>query len=163
MKRLIRKSELVDEKKCTDGGMTKLYKNPTKEEINDALKDGYDSIRGLISNGEVYCWKGTSMHQFAGEAFGLDILAAGNLRFAFDDLDGWIFDAGGNKTLKETIEMVKSNQGKLANFGDSNFVVEFYNTSDYDNLDFTKIEFHDDEYDMVQFGNFSEAFEFLNN
>ena len=120
MKRLIRKSELVDEKKCTDGGMTKLYKNPTREEINDALKDGYDSIRGLISNGEVYCWKGTSQHQFAGEAFGLDILAAGNLRFAFDDLDGWIFDAGGNKTLKETIEMVK-------------------------------------------FGNFSEAFEFLNN
>ena len=158
MKRLIKKNELVDEKKCSDGGMTKLYKNPTKEEIDDALKDGYDSIRGLISNGEVYCWKGTSMHQFAGEAFGLDILAAENLRFAFDDLDGWIFDAGGNKTLKETIEMVKSNQGKLTNFGDSNFTVEFYNN----NLDFTEIEIYNDEYEMIQFNNFSEAFEFLN-
>ena len=146
MKRLIKKNELVDEKKCADGGMTKLYKNPTKEEIDDALKDGYDSIRGLISNGEVYCWKGTSMHQFAGEAFGLDILAAENLRFAFDDLDGWIFDAGGNKTLKETIEMVKSNQGKLTNFGDSNFTVEFYNVSDYSDLNFTEIEIHNYEF-----------------
>lgn len=163
MKRLIKKNELVDEKKCSDGGMTKLYKNPTKEEIDDALKDGYDSIRGLISNGEVYCWKGTSMHQFAGEAFGLDILAAENLRFAFDDLDGWIFDAGGNKTLKETIEMVKSNQGKLTNFGDSNFTVEFYNVSDYNDLNFTEIEIHNDEFEMIQFNSFSEAFEFLSN
>lgn len=163
MKRLIKKNELVDEKKCTDGGMTKLYKNPTKEEIDDALKDGYDSIRGLISNGEVYCWKGTSLHQFAGEAFGLNILAAENLRFAFDDLDGWIFDAGGNKTLKETIEMVKNDQGKLTNFGDSNFTVEFYNVSDYSNLDFTKFEIYNDEFEMIQFNSFSEAFEFLNN
>lgn len=162
MRRLIKKNELIDEKKCTDGGMTKLYKNPTKEEINDALKDGYDSIRGLISNGEVYCWKGTSLHQFAGEAFGLDILAAENLRFAFDDLDGWIFDAGGNKTLKETIEMVKNNQGKLTNFGDSNFTIEFYNVSDYSDLDFTEIEIYNDEFEMIQFNSFSEAFEFLN-
>ena len=58
--------------------------------------------------------------------------------------------------------MVKSNQGKLTNFGDSNFTVEFYNASDYNNLDFTEIEIYNDEYEMVQFNNFSEAFEFLN-
>ena len=83
MKRLIRKSELVDTQRCEDGGMTNLYKNPTSEEINKTLDQGYGEIRGLITPNEIYAWKGGSLHYSASKAFGLDILSADNLRFAY--------------------------------------------------------------------------------
>ena len=93
MKRLIRKSELVDTQRCEDGGITNLYKNPTSEEIDKALDQGYGEIRGLITPNEIYAWKGGSLHYSASKAFGLDILSADNLRFAYSDCDGCFLQA----------------------------------------------------------------------
>ena len=86
MKRLIRKSELVDTQRCEDGGITNLYKNPTSEEVNEALDQGYGETRGLITPSEVYTWKGSSLHYSAGKAFGLDILSADNLHFTYSNI-----------------------------------------------------------------------------
>ncbi|MDY3777416.1 MAG: hypothetical protein SOZ53_00980 [Candidatus Onthovivens sp.] len=86
MKRLIKKSELVDTQRCEDGGITNLYKNPTSEEIDKALDQGYGEIRGLITSGEVYAWKGSSLHYSAGKTFGLDTFSVDNLYFTYSGM-----------------------------------------------------------------------------
>ena len=161
MKRLIRKSELVDTQRCEDGGITNLYKNPTSEEISEALDQGYGEVRGLITPSEIYAWKGNSLHYSAGKAFGLDILSADNLRFAYNDLEGWIFDCGNSRTLEETIAMINSNASKLGNFGDLNDNIEIYNTTNYDDIDKEKCDNNIDEYCLVAFTNLKELNSYL--
>ena len=162
MKRLIKKSELIDTQKCEDGGTTNLYKNPTKEEIEKAMDSGYGEVRGLITPNEIYAWKGSSLHYAAGKAFNLDIFSSDNLRFAYSDLEGWIFDCGNSRTLEDTITLINSNVNKLEAFGDLNNDIEIYNTTNYEDLDKTKCRYSEDEYCVVCFKNLQELNDYLN-
>ena len=128
IKRLIKKAEFINgfEERSLESGMLSIYKNPTSQEIKEAMEesDYKDSVRGIISqDGTEYCWAGSILHASLPTEANLPI--NDSFRFAYDG-GIWIFDLNKKMTFKEGMEKFIEYKDKLSKYGDMTDELTFW-------------------------------------
>ena len=121
----IKKSEFIDKKEIGKDE-TSLFKNPTPEEVEIAKTEGRGMVRGLIDGGDIYIWNGRVQHYSCSDNFGLNI---NSFRFALYPRR-WVFDAGNEFSVKETIDSINNNKAFLESINSLEFPIEIYNPTD---------------------------------
>lgn len=121
----IKQGEFVD-KQVVGKDATTLFKNPTPEEVEVARTEGRGMIRGLIDGKDIYIWNGRVQHYSCSDIFGLNI---NSFRFALYP-KRWVFDAGYEFSVKETIDSINSNRAFLESINSLEIPIEIYNPTD---------------------------------
>lgn len=110
MKRLIKKSELLDAIKYKDS-YYEIFINPSYKELSDTLKTNKYRLRGLLTlDGTLYAWGGNLLHE---DALRLCSSLPSNSLHMLNDKDKfWVYTS----SLEEAYEYIKNNKSKIEDF-----------------------------------------------